>query len=255
MHETDLGPHSDRFSHPKNQSEMVSYVIYEYDPINRNSIAMSGHIYSLGNAYDIIQSDKSGWPHRILRCPDEVCVWPETNKMNENEKNELAEHMCELAKHMLSRLYERKPEEATINWIDPLVKDTVMARFPDCEVYTGDEYYTPTQLYYILEHVFNEFIALNSYKLYYHKLHSEKMHFVENIIRRDPLNPLIKEEQYMAVFKKGPQVFRYFVTREAGPVEVIPVCCDYTEPLNKKLSNIVNVVMACVDYPSFSDEE
>jgi hypothetical protein len=59
----------------------------------------------------------------------------------------------------------------------------------------------------------------------------------------------------MAVFKKGPQVFRYFVTREAGPVEVIPVCCDYTEPLNKKLSNIVNVVMACVDYPTFSDEE
>ena len=234
---------------------MVSYAIYEYDATTDKTIPISGHIYSLGNAYDLIQGDKAGGPRRIMRFPDEVCVWPTTNKMTEPEKNELAEHMCELARHLLSRLYERQPEEATINWIDPLVRDTVTGQFPDCQVWPGDEDYTPTQMYFTLEHVFNEFIARNSYKLYYHKLHSEKMHFVEMVSRRDPLNPLIKEEQYMAVFKKGPQVFRYFVTREAGPVEVIPVCCDYTRPLNKKLSNIVNVVMASVDYPSFSDEE
>jgi hypothetical protein len=237
---------------------MISYAIYEYDTTTNKSIPISGHIYSLGNAYDRILGDKEGGVRRIIRFPDEVCVWSTigeaaTNKMTKNEKNELAEHMCEFAQHMLYRLYIRKPEEATINWIDPLVKDTVTAQFPDCQVYPSEEY-TPTQMYFILEHVFNEFIALNSYKLYYHKLHSEKMHFVENIIRRDPLNPLIKQEQYMAVFKKGPEVYRYFVTRGAGPFEVINLNED-AEPFNKKLSNIVNVVMGSVCYPTFSDEE
>lgn len=233
---------------------MISYAIYEYDTATNKSIPISGHIYSLGNAYDRILGDKEGGFRRILRYPDLVCVWPTTEKMTKNEKTELAEHMCEFAQHMLHRLYIRKPEEATINWIDPLVKDTVTAQFPDCQVWPDGEEYTPTQLYYILEHVFTEFIAVNSYKLYYHKLHSDKMHFVGTVTRRDPLNPLIQQEQYMAVFKKGPEVFRYCVTREAGPVEVINLNED-AEPFNKKLSNIVNVVMANVCYPTFSDEE
>jgi hypothetical protein len=233
---------------------MISYVIYEYDTTTNKSVPISGHIYRLGDAYDLIQGDKSGGIRRILRYPDPVCVWPTTEKMTKNEKTELADHMCELAEFMLNRLYARKPEEATINWIEPLVKDTVTAQFPDCQVWPGDEDYTPTQMYFILEHVFSEFIALNSYKLYYHKLHSDKMQLVGTVSRRDPLNSLIKQEQYMAVFKKGAEVFRYFVTREGGPFEVINLNED-AEPFNKKLSNIVNVVMGSVIYPTFSDEE
>ena len=235
---------------------MTSYAIYEYDTATNKSIPISGHIYSVGNAYDRILGDKEGGFRRILRYPDLVCVWPTTEKMTKNEKTELAEHMCEFAQHMLHRLYIRKPEEATINWIDPLVKDTVTAQFPDCQVWP-DEEYTPTQLYYTLEHVFTEFIALNSYKLYYHKLHSDNMHQVGTCTRRNPLDGRIKHEQYMAVFKKGTEVFRYFVTREAGPVEVIPVNVydEPAAPFNKKLSNIVNVVMGSVDYPTFSDED
>lgn len=236
---------------------MTYYQVVETDTTN-TSVPISGMLYKLGCAYDLVQGDKEGGLRRIIRIPDQVCVWstnggPDPYHLTTAEKTELSEHMCDLAQHMLTRLYQRKPDQATINWIDPIVRDTVTAKFPDCHVYPSEEY-TPTQMYFTLEHVFNEFIALNSYKLYYHKLHSDKMHFVGTCTNRDPLTPLIKQEQYMAVFKKGPQVFRYFVTREAGPVEVIPLNQD-DEPFNKKLSNIVNVVMASVDYPTFSDEE
>ena len=60
-----------------------------------------------------------------------------------------------------------------------------------------------------------------AYELYYHKPNSQKMTFVGKVDNCDPLNGDIKEEQYMAVFKSGAQVLRYFVTREAGPLEVI----------------------------------
>lgn len=73
---------------------------------------------------------------------------------------------------------------------------------------------------------------------------------------RDPLNPDIREEQYMAVFKQGRKIWRYFVTRETGPFEVISMNeddrCGFN---NKRLNNLVNVVMGDADYPTFPDEE
>lgn len=242
---------------PPTLNEMTHYTIYEYDTATNKSIPISGHISSLGHAYDLVQGDKEAGQCHIIRFPDEVCVWPTTAKMTKDEKSELAEHMCDLAKYLLTRLYECKPEYATVDWIDPIVRDTVTAQFPDCHVHPYKKYvYIATQMYYTLEHIFNEFIALNSYDLYYHKIASYKMHFVETVTRRDPLNPLIKNEQYMAVFKQRKDVYRYFVTRGAGPVEIIPV--DVYDvpavPFNEKLSNIVNVVMASVDHPTFPEE-
>ena len=94
-----------------------------------------------------------------------------------------------------------------------------------------------------------------SYELYYHLLHSKKMRAVGTVTERDPRNPAIKEEQYMAVFKQGSKVWRYFVTRETGPFEVISLNEEDPDVFHKRLSNIVNVVMARVDYPTFPDEE
>ena len=94
-----------------------------------------------------------------------------------------------------------------------------------------------------------------AYELYYHKPNSQKMTFVGKVDNCDPLNGDIMEEQYMAVFKSGAQVLRYFVTREAGPLEVISLNMeDDTGRFNKRLSNLVNFVMGYMEYPTFQDE-
>jgi len=93
------------------------------------------------------------------------------------------------------------------------------------------------------------------YELYYHTPNSQKLNFVGKVDNRDPLNGDIKEEQYMAVFKSGAQVFRYFVTREAGPFEVVSLNMeDGAGRFNRRLSNLVNFVMGTSEYPTFSDE-
>ena len=94
-----------------------------------------------------------------------------------------------------------------------------------------------------------------AYELYYHKPNSQKINFVGKVDICNPLNGDIKEEQYMAVFKSGAQVVRYFVTREAGPLEVISLNMeDGSGRFNKRLSNLVNFVMGSMEYPTFSDE-
>lgn len=89
-------------------------------------------------------------------------------------------------------------------------------------------------------------------ELYYHTPNSEKLHFVGKVDTCDPLHPDIKEEQYMAVFKTGTRVLRYFVTREAGPLEVVSL--NEGDGFNKRLSNLVNFVMGSMEYPTFPDE-
>ena len=91
-----------------------------------------------------------------------------------------------------------------------------------------------------------------AYELYYHKPNSQKMTFVGKVDNCDPLNGDIKQEQYMAVFKSGAQVLRYFVTREAGPLEVISL--NMEDDINKRLRNLVNFVMGYMEYPTFQDE-
>jgi hypothetical protein len=94
-----------------------------------------------------------------------------------------------------------------------------------------------------------------AYELYYHKPDSQKLNFVGKVDNCDPLNGDIKEEQYMAVFKAGAKVSRYFVTREAGPFEVIGLNMeDGSGRFNKRLSNLVNFVMGSGEYPTFRDE-
>ena len=94
-----------------------------------------------------------------------------------------------------------------------------------------------------------------AYELYYHKPNSQKMTFVGKVDNCDPLNGDIKQEQYMAVFKSGAQVLRYFVTREAGPLEVISLNMeDDTGRFNKRLNNLVNFVRGYMEYPTFQDE-
>lgn len=95
-----------------------------------------------------------------------------------------------------------------------------------------------------------------AYELYYHKPNSQKLNFVGKVDNCDPLNGDIKEEQYMAVFKSGAQVVRYFVTREAGPLEVISLNMeDGSGRFNKRLSNLVNFVMGSMEYPILPGEE
>ena len=94
-----------------------------------------------------------------------------------------------------------------------------------------------------------------TYELYYHKPHSDKMTYVGKVDQCNPLHPDIRQEQYMAVFKSGTKVLRYFVTREAGPLEVVSLNAEDGGMLNKRLSNLVNVVMGSMDYPTFPDEE
>ena len=91
-----------------------------------------------------------------------------------------------------------------------------------------------------------------AYELYYHKPNSQKMTFVGKVDNCDPLNGDIKQEQYMAVFKSGAQVLRYFVTREAGPLEVISL--NMEDDTNKRLRNLINFVMGYMEYPTFQDE-
>ena len=94
-----------------------------------------------------------------------------------------------------------------------------------------------------------------AYELYYHKPNSQKLNFVGKVDNCDPLNGDIKEEQYMAVFKSSAKVLRYFVTREAGPFEVVGLNIDYgTSLLNKRLSNLVNFLMGTIKYPRFPEE-
>jgi len=94
-----------------------------------------------------------------------------------------------------------------------------------------------------------------AYEFYYHKPNSQKLNFVGKVDICDPLNGGIKEEQYIAVFKSGAQVLRYFVTREAGPLEVVSLNMeDGAGRFNKRLSNLVNFVMGSMEYPTFSDE-
>ena len=94
-----------------------------------------------------------------------------------------------------------------------------------------------------------------AYELYYHEPHSTKMTYVGKVDRCNPLHSDIRHEQYMAVFKSGTKVLRYFVTREAGPLEVVSLNAEDGGRLNKRLSNLVNVVMGSMDYPTFPDEE
>jgi hypothetical protein len=94
-----------------------------------------------------------------------------------------------------------------------------------------------------------------AYELYYHLPHSEKMTYVGKVDVCNPLHPDIRQEQYMAVFKSGTKVLRYFVTREAGPLEVVSLNAEDGGQLNKRLSNLVNVVMGSMDYPTFPYEE
>ena len=94
-----------------------------------------------------------------------------------------------------------------------------------------------------------------AYELYYHLPHSEKMTYVGKVDQCNPLHSDIRQEQYMAVFKSGTKVLRYFVTREAGPLEVVSLNAEDGGQLNKRLSNLVNVVMGSMDYPTFPDEE
>jgi hypothetical protein len=94
------------------------------------------------------------------------------------------------------------------------------------------------------------------YELYYHKPNSQKLNFVGKVDNCDPLNGDIKEEQYMAVFKSGAQVLRYFVTREAGPLEVISLNMEDGSGLfNKRLSNFVNFAMGTMEYPTLPGED
>jgi hypothetical protein len=94
-----------------------------------------------------------------------------------------------------------------------------------------------------------------TYELYYHKPHAAKMTYVGKVDQCDPLHPDIRQEQYMAVFKSGTKVLRYFVTREAGPLEVVSLNAEDGGQLNKRLSNLVNVVKGSMDYPTFPDED
>ena len=95
-----------------------------------------------------------------------------------------------------------------------------------------------------------------AYELYYHKPNSQKLNFVGKVDNCDPLNGDIKEEQYMAVFKSGAQVVRYFVTREAGPIEVIALDMeDEAGRFNKRLSNLVNFVTGSMECPRLPGEE
>lgn len=93
------------------------------------------------------------------------------------------------------------------------------------------------------------------YDLYYHEPHSDNMCYVGRVSDCNPLNGSIKHEQYMAVFKSGTKVLRYFVTREAGPLEVVSLNAEDGGMLNKRLSNLVNVVMGSMEYPTFPDED
>jgi hypothetical protein len=94
-----------------------------------------------------------------------------------------------------------------------------------------------------------------AYEFYYHKPNSQKLNFVGKVDICDPLSGGIKEEQYMAVFKSGAKVLRYFVTREAGPLEVVSLNMeDGAGRFNKRLSNLVNFVMGSSEYPTFPDE-
>ena len=95
-----------------------------------------------------------------------------------------------------------------------------------------------------------------AYELYYHKPNSQKLNFVGKVDKCDPLNGDIKEEQYMAVFKQGDRVLRYFVTREAGPLEVIALDMeDEAGRFNKRLSNLVNFVMGSMECPRLPGED
>jgi hypothetical protein len=94
------------------------------------------------------------------------------------------------------------------------------------------------------------------YELYYHLPHAEKMLFVGRYHECKPLTPDITHDQYMAVFKVGTRVLRYFVTRGAGPLEVISLNVDDAAgSFNQKLSNLTNVVMGSMEYPTFPCEE
>lgn len=94
------------------------------------------------------------------------------------------------------------------------------------------------------------------YELYYHLPHAEKMLFVGRYYECKPLTHYITHDQYMAVFKVGTRVLRYFVTRGAGPLEVISLNAeDGAVSFNKKLSNLTNVVMGSMEYPTFPCED
>jgi hypothetical protein len=97
------------------------------------------------------------------------------------------------------------------------------------------------------------------YELYYHTPGSETVTFAVGLPSEEEALEYaemeIDEEQYIAIVKNGDEVKRYFITPGWGALTIVPMDPPKGKPFNKKLSNLINFVMAVEELPSVPGED